>query len=230
MSDYQETTNASAWGLPNVLRFFDQARTTSADVYPSEMHFLENCLQEGISVLDVGCAQGGFATVLSEHLADFSYTGVDISETMIDVAAEKHPTHQFYCCPEGDLSVLSNRQFDLVLVLGILHLHEAWRQTLAAAWAHTKNAIIFDLRLTRGLTIEDKSVSYFRMDFGGGGGAHDDVRLPYILLNENDAMAEVKALCPSAAQIERFGYIHPASSSAVTTANEIKTEAWMITR
>ena len=151
MSDYQETTNASAWGLPNVLRFFDQARTTSADVYPSEMHFLENCLQEGISVLDVGCAQGGFATVLSEHLADFSYTGVDISETMIDVAAEKHPTHQFYCCPEGDLSVLSNRQFDLVLVLGILHLHEAWRQTLAAAWAHTKNAIIFDLRLTRGL-------------------------------------------------------------------------------
>ena len=81
--------NAAAWGLPGVLDFFSRHRTTSEDVYPSEWLFLKDRLRDGMSVLDVGCAQGGFASVLDEHLGDFSYTGLDINSEMIALARER---------------------------------------------------------------------------------------------------------------------------------------------
>jgi 2-polyprenyl-3-methyl-5-hydroxy-6-metoxy-1,4-benzoquinol methylase len=63
--------------------FFETRRASSDDVYPSEWFFLGERIREGISILDIGCAQGGFAAVIGEHLGTFSYTGVDISSEMV---------------------------------------------------------------------------------------------------------------------------------------------------
>ena len=142
--------NAAAWSLPRVVDFFATHRTGTADVYASERFFIEPRLKPGIRVLDVGCAQGGFASVLAEHLTDFEYTGVDISADMIAAARARHPKHAFHQVDEGTLGPARDRQFDLVLVLGILHLHEKWRDTLAAAWGATAGSLIFDLRETDG--------------------------------------------------------------------------------
>jgi SAM-dependent methyltransferase len=87
--------NAAAWGIPNVLDFFRTARSSCQQVYRSEWFFLRPALIEGLSVLDVGCAQGGFVSVLSEHLQDFTYTGLDINGEMIAKARERHPDSRF---------------------------------------------------------------------------------------------------------------------------------------
>ena len=222
--------NAAAWGLPGVLEFFSRHRTTSDDVYPSEWLFLKDRLREGMSVLDVGCAQGGFASVLSEHLDDFSYTGLDINAEMIALARERHPVHTFHNIPEGRFELPEDAKFDLVLVLGILHLHESWRDTLTQAWAHTNGALIFDLRESSAPTMEDKSQSYFKMDFGGGGASHAETILPYIIVNAGDALAETDACCPGARRVQRYGYIHPVSASAVTPIERVMACAYCIER
>ncbi len=98
--------NSQAWGLPNVLNYFNGHRTTSQHVYPSEWIFFRDRLAEGIDILDVGCAQGGFAGIVAEHVKAFSYTGVDINEDMIRIAKDKFPAHQFINIKEGDLAPL----------------------------------------------------------------------------------------------------------------------------
>ncbi|MCP5367796.1 MAG: class I SAM-dependent methyltransferase [Hyphomicrobiales bacterium] len=222
--------NAAAWGLPGVLDFFADERNTSDKVYPSEWFFLHQHLREGITVLDVGCAQGGFAAVLGEHLADFAYTGVDINAAMVDRARAAHPDHRFLVTGEGDLSPLEDQTFDLVLVLGILHLHEAWRDTLAAAWARTAGALIFDLRETDGPTVEDRTRAWFRMDFAGGGGEHGETILPYNLINAGEALAEARRLCPGAANLSRYGYLHAPRGSAVLPVDQVLAETWCAER
>ncbi|MCB2100608.1 MAG: class I SAM-dependent methyltransferase [Rhodobacterales bacterium] len=222
--------NAAAWGLPGVLDFFASERDSAAKVYPSEWFFLRQHLREGVSVLDVGCAQGGFAAVLGESLSAFTYTGVDISAAMVARARERHPGHRFLTVPEGDLSPLGGETFDLVLVLGILHLHEAWRDTLAAAWARTGGAMVFDLRETEGPSIEDKDRARFTMAFGGDGAEYERTVLPYNLINASEALAESRRLCAGAARLSRFGYLHAPSAAARLPVDAVLTETWCAER
>lgn len=222
--------NAAAWGLPAVLDFFSRERATTGSLYPSEWFFIRDRLKEGISVLDVGCAQGGFATVLAENLKRFAYTGVDVNPTMIETARARHPNHRFLQVREGEFSALGDDRFDLVVVLGILHLHETWRKTIAAAWARTAGTLILDLRETDGATIEDKAVSYFRMDFNGGDAAHSETLLPYIVVNTAEALATVQRNCPDARGLARYGYRHPVSSAARCPLGEVMASAYRIDR
>lgn len=223
-------SNAEAWSLPGVQEYFNDERMTTDQVYPSEWFFLKNVIAEGISVLDIGCAQGGFAAILGEHLENCSYTGVDINTKMIDTARKRHPDAEFLLMEEGDFSILKNRQFDLVLVLGILHLHETWRDTLAAAWHHTKETLIFDLREISTPSIEDKGRSYFRMDFGGGEGEHHETTLPYNLINTSEAQELVTSIGANANKILHYGYIHNISGSAQCPVNKAMFNTWCLER
>ncbi len=223
-------SNADAWGLERVVDFFDSGRTTTGDVYPSEWIFLKEQLRDGMSLLDVGCAQGGFASVAAEHVADVRYTGVDINAQMIERARERHPAHVFHHIPEGDLAVLGDAQFDLVLVLGILHLHESWRDTIKAAWAQTSGALLLDLRETQFASVEDKAASYFRMNFNGGDARYIETTLPYNLINSADALAAVIAACPGGRRLRRYGYLHPVSGAAVTPIETVMTSVYLVER
>ena len=222
-------SHAQSWSQPGVLDFFSKERSATGDVYPSEWFFLKDCLKENMSVLDIGCAQGGFASIMSENLKSYRYTGVDISEDMIAKAKLRHPEQRFICSPEGDLSQLDGETFDLVLVLGILHLHERWRTTLESAWNHTGGALLFDLRETEGPTLSDKSISWFGMDFSGDPD-QPELRLPYIVLNAGEALGEAMRLTPGAARLSRYGYCHPPSKAARTPLAMIMTSAYLAER
>jgi SAM-dependent methyltransferase len=222
--------NANSWGLSGVIDYFQDNRRTTDHVYPSEWFFLKDCLTEGVSVLDVGCAQGGFAGVIGENVSSFTYTGLDINGTMIDIARDRYPDHMFYHVAEGDYSVLGNGTFDLVLVLGILHLHETWRDTMALGWRHTKGDLIFDLREGAGPSVEDKSVSYFKMDFGVQDQEHEARTLPYIIVNASEALETVTAICENAGRLQRYGYTQSPSPSAVTPVSTVMAEVYKVSR
>jgi SAM-dependent methyltransferase len=219
--------NAAAWG--HVVDFFDTERSTTAQVYASEWFFLKDLLTEGMSVLDVGCAQGGFAQVLGEHLTHFSYTGIDINPQMIDRARQRNPGHSFHCVSETDWGPLAGRRFDLVLVLGILHLHETWRDTIARAWSHTGRTLLMDLREYEGATIEDKAVSSFRMDFGADQ-AGASVTLPYVVVNAAEALATVRRCTQGASRLRHYGYLHPISKAASSPVGDVMANVWCVDR
>lgn len=225
------TEIAAAWELPGVLGFFDTARSTTGQVYASEWFFLKDRIREGLSVLDVGCAQGGFAGVLAENLQQFRYTGIDIAAEMIARARARHPGHHFHHIPEdSDWEALETERFDLVLVLGILHLHLGWRDTIRRAWDRTTDTLILDLREVDGPTVEDPAQSCFRMDFGINDQQHASTTIPYVLVNRAEALATIRTLCPGAAKISQYGYLHPVSGSAVTPVAETLANVWCIER
>jgi SAM-dependent methyltransferase len=208
------TNNADAWNLPKVVDYFSTRRKETKDVYPSEWFFLKDRLYEGMSILDIGCAQGGFSNILSENIIDFSYTGLDISGEMIKLARAKFPKHTFHHIPENDYTILQENQFDLVLVLGILHLHESWKETLKAAWEHSKKTLIFDLRESHLPTIEDKSKSFFKMDINGGNDTYKSTTLPYNIINSSDALQIINDICTGANKLAHYGYLHTPADSA----------------
>ncbi len=222
--------HAEAWGLPRVLDFFSNHRNTSDQVYESEWFFLKDRLREGMSLLDVGSALGGFAAIVAEHLAKFHYTGVDISREMIVRARALNPDHTFHHVAEGDLSPLGDQRYDLVLVLGILHLHEAWRDTVSSAWAHTGECLILDLRQCDGPSIEDRARSWLQMDFNGSGDSHRRAQLPYNVINAAEALGAIRELCPGSSRIAHYGYEHPVSPAATCPLDRVMATTWRIER
>lgn len=220
-----ETKYALPWDAPGWTEFYESRRVTTGDIYPSEWFFLESLLVEGISVLDIGCALGGLTSVMSEHLTRFDYTGVDISKSMIERAKQKYPNHSFYVIEEADLSVLSNKRFDLVVCLGVLHLSKKWRELVSAAWSRA-DVFLLDLRETPGATCEDETISYYRMDTlpGTTGSAH----LPYNIINSGEALHTLVELCVDATGLCHYGYLSGVSAAAVTPIKTVMMNTYQI--
>jgi len=215
--------NFKHWDAASIVDFFDSRRDKQGDVYPSEWFFLKDQIRENISVLDVGCAQGGFSQIFSNYLKSFNYVGMDISLNMIERARSRFPQHLFLHCSEGDYSNLNNKKFDLVLVLGIIHLHEGWRNTISKAWEHTAKNLILDFRETELPSIEDKNISFFNME-------GSDYPIPYNIINTAEALSELIRLCPGYKKICRYGYIHPISESATSPIRQVMTTVYSIER
>lgn len=70
-------------------------------------------LAGGSVALDFGCGAGRSTRFLQE--LGFRTVGVDISEAMLALARERDPQGEYVLVPDGDLSGLASRRFDLVL-------------------------------------------------------------------------------------------------------------------
>lgn len=66
----------------------------------------------GTTALDFGCGAGRSTRFLQS--LGFTTVGVDISPAMLSHARQRDPGGEYLLIPDGDLSALSGRQFDLV--------------------------------------------------------------------------------------------------------------------
>ncbi|MDE2141107.1 MAG: class I SAM-dependent methyltransferase [Elusimicrobia bacterium] len=219
-------SSTTPWDAPGWVEFYETRRATTRDIYPSEWLFLKDLLVENVSVLDIGCALGGLASVMSEHLKSFTYTGLDVSPNMVERARQKHPAGRFHVISGPDLSVLGAERFDLVVCLGVLHLTRPWRELIAAAWERSTGSLLLDLRETGGATIEDETLSYYSVGTLLQSGA--PARLPYNVVNSGDALRALTDLCPGAAALQHYGYLSAVSSAAVTLTKQIMMNTYRI--
>ncbi len=85
------------------------------DPWP-ELKFLFNKAQNGDVVLDLGCGNGRFF----KYLTHTNYTGLDISEKMIEEAKKRFPNVKFICGNAISLPFPDNF-FDKVYSIALLH-------------------------------------------------------------------------------------------------------------
>jgi len=120
----------------------------------------------GRAVLDIGCGFGDLLVYLMEQqAAPSSYTGIDINEELLKVAAEAHPTARFEY-----RNILTNPipspSADVVSLFGVLN----WRlpvgnnldhaeSMIARGWAATRDILVVDMLSDR------LDPSYPREDF-----------------------------------------------------------------
>jgi trans-aconitate methyltransferase len=137
-----------AWAEhPDLVEFYESHRNTPDDLYPSERRFLPWLARDSESVLDVGCAAGGFADIWRAYNPDVRYTGVDASHGLVEAAARIHPDLEFHHgdCAEG--LPLPDAAADTVQALGWLHWEGRHEAALAELWRLAERFLFFDVRL-----------------------------------------------------------------------------------
>lgn len=204
MNDYR-----NAWS--NAVGFYSNHRNSKKEIYRSEEYFLAKILKPGMSVLDVGCAAGGFYNILKELQPEISYTGIDISEEMIQEAKRLHPGVRFEKMMGHEIKY--EECFELVFCSGVLHLDLNWRRIINECWRVTSRYFLFDVRLVEGRTVEDMSVAYQKIALEGKWDGKS--RVPYVLLNVRDFIKSIKEMEPILETLKAYGYFHQVSDTAI---------------
>lgn len=135
---------------PALISFYESHRRRPEDLYRSERRFLPWLASEASSVLDVGCALGGFKDIWRHFNPAIEYTGVDLSARLVEHARVLRPDSRFLQghCAEG--LPLPDRAADVVQALGWLHWEPKYAQALAELWRLAGRWLFFDARLRRG--------------------------------------------------------------------------------
>lgn len=174
------------WNDTEAQNFFSSERKKKDDLYLGEKFFLQKTLFENCSILDIGCAQGGFYKILKSFLKSFSYTGIDNSEKMIIKAKKKYPSANFYFIKNNNFKLLK-KKYDIVIIFGVLHLTQEWRQMLSNSRNLFKKFLLFDLRETNFKTIEN-NVSKSFLSFNN----KKNTKIPYNIINSNESTYLIK--------------------------------------
>ena len=203
MNEYRK-----AWSSINAVDFYKSNRQKRGDIYRSEDYFLKRVLEKGDSILDVGCAVGGFSEILKTYRAPITYTGIDISAEMIKQAKIKYPEHKFKIAG-GDKLPFPDNKFDLVICFGTIHMNLKWREVINESWRVAKRCLLFDLRITRNKTIENIKDSYQRIEFDDKWDGKSIV--PYITVGIPEFFKVIEKLSPQSRKIMSYGYFHRVS-------------------
>tara|TARA_Y100000034_G_scaffold33133_1_gene40659 strand:+ start:853 stop:1650 length:798 start_codon:yes stop_codon:yes gene_type:complete len=136
--------NHEAWQFENTVSFYSNERNSVKDLYDSERNIVIDTASEVTSVLDVGCAVGGFSSIFHELNANIKYTGVDVAPKMVAKAKENHPGSNFYITDGINLD-FHNDSFDLVICTGILIHQPRFLELIKEMVRVSKKYIIVDL-------------------------------------------------------------------------------------
>lgn len=132
---------------PDLVAFYSAHRSRPEDLYTSERRFLPWLARRCDSVLDVGCAAGGFSNIWRHYNPRIAYTGSDISRPLIEAARRIHPDLRFI---EGDAASslpLPDGYADVVQALGWLHWEPRYDAAVRELWRLAGRYLFTDVRL-----------------------------------------------------------------------------------
>jgi SAM-dependent methyltransferase len=197
----------TAWASADSLEFYQTHRRRPDELYESERYFLPDVVRQVQSMLDVGCAAGGFSQIVRELNPAVRYVGVDVIPYFVALAQRDYPGVEFHVS-DGLHFPFAPGTFDLVHSSGVLHLNSHYREMVQAMWTQTSRYLLIDFRLTRTPTVIGE------MDVNFGASASSATRLPYHILNVDELVAFLAALDPAPASIRAKGYRHTVSPTA----------------
>jgi hypothetical protein len=133
------------------------------------------------------------------------YTGVDINARFVRTARRSYPGARFltgdgvrFAGPAGG--------YDLVHSSGVFHLNSGYREILRSCYRQAKRYLLFDVRLTQGPSVRGRLLLAKK----GPGRA-----LPYLVLNVEDFVNDLRSLRPMPRRIAIRGYAHAPADDAV---------------
>jgi len=96
------------------------------------------------SILDVGCGFGDFYAFLVKKFHGFIYTGIDVTEEMVNTCKKKYPHLDIRRVDVKEMS--TKKKFDYVFASGILYTmtKKQARQAIKKMFALTKKSLAFN--------------------------------------------------------------------------------------
>jgi SAM-dependent methyltransferase len=202
-------TTAPNWAdHPDLVDFYATHRNRPEDLYASEARFLPWLARQAGSVLDTGCAVGGFSEIWSHFNPDLSYTGVDVSASLVAAARQLHPRLEFVLGNVSDGLPLRDRYADVVQALGWLPWEPRWDIALDELWRLTGRWLFLDVRVVADPA--DAGVGRQRIELVGEWDGKTET--PYVTVAWPELARRLAALRPAA--VYGYGYWgHPSDST-----------------
>ena len=105
-----------SWSGKRIIKLIYENRKDYKKLYLGERILLNEYFKENSSVLDIGCAQGGFVNVLTQLNKKFSYTGIDYNKKMLAIAKKENPIYNFLNIEDNNFAKNIDQKFDLVII------------------------------------------------------------------------------------------------------------------
>jgi SAM-dependent methyltransferase len=202
------------WQNESVKKFYLENRSSPSQLYSSEKYFFDKIDLRNKSILDIGCACGGFYNIFKVLYENINYTGVDISPELIFEAGRLYPEASF-CVSAGEKLGFENESFDLVFSTGVFHLIEdGWRDLYREAYRTAREKVLIDFRITD----KESRRGRIKLDFYGAGEKNYAL---YTVLNIFELFDFLNALKPKPFKISAYGYNHKPSAMADINIDDI---------
>jgi len=179
---------------------YSSIRNKKEHLFESEKYLLSKYLQPNMSLIDIGCAAGGFSQILTSIEPTIDYTGIDLSEELISIAKKQYPDHRFEVIDASKKLDYPNQSFDLAQAWGVTVHESDYKELINKAWKITKKVLIFDMRLqSHGVEILDQNICYALNPSG--------YKNYYIIPNAALFLSFLMQLKPNPKLIEFYGYL-----------------------
>lgn len=101
----------------------------------------------GKDILDYGCGKGDFYGFLKEQAIKVSYTGLDITPPLIELARRKYPECRFEVFDIEQMPL--KEDYDYIFICGVFNnrvegVMESMKNTLLKLFPHAKEAMVFN--------------------------------------------------------------------------------------
>lgn len=194
----------SGWNAANVLKFYTSHRERPEDLYPSERTVLLPVLAECESVLDVGCAAGGFSKIFTALKPGIRYVGLDAEDAMITQARRRYPSRAFQQGVADSLP-FPDRSFDLVFCTGVLIHNPDFEPIIRECYRVAAKHCVVDLPRFAASGIPSQAVMRLSERF-----PHDKPTepntVPYVLADPHQVMTVLQSLRPAPRTFSLTGY------------------------
>ncbi len=191
----------NAFGHNSQLKKFSEGRNKVKDLYLSEKKFFLPSIKNSNSFLDFGCAAGNFVNIIQKFTKIKKYTGLDISENMLDKAKLLHPKFEFK--KYNGKKILSNKSYNLVYSFGTLIYCRNYKNLISDFINLSNKYVNFDVRLVFDKTITNKNKSYQIIT------TKPFIKFPYVIINFNEFLDFLVKATQFKYRISLFGYNHP---------------------
>ena len=206
------------WSQTSAIDYYAKHRTQVSDLYLSERVFLPRVLFPGAKVLDVGCASGGFFSIMRSLEPHIEYTGIDIAEAAIELAKQKYPEAEFLAT-DGIEIPFEDHSFDLVHCTSVLVIEPRYRELLKEMYRVSNRFILADIRLLKNIANHaDLADSRYRIQFEGD---FEGATVPYVVCDADEVVNYILDLDPKPKALRGTGYFHKVSEMAETPFPEV---------
>ena len=97
-------------------------------LYPSESWSLFRVIKGSNSVLDLGCGNGAKSAIISKISDHVKYTGVDLSDSVIQDACHLFSESEFVAADVFDYMSTNHDHFDVVMSWSVIKSIPRWKQ------------------------------------------------------------------------------------------------------
>ncbi len=140
----QAENNFTAWSQSNIVEYYAKERRNVGDLYDSERALLMPALKNCASILDFGCAAGGFLSLLQTLNRRIRYVGLDVSPEMIRKARSFYPSVQFEV-NDGSHLPFPDGSFDLAVCTGVLNHNPNYQRIVQELYRVAAKGCVLDL-------------------------------------------------------------------------------------